>query len=250
MWTIRVGLLFLCAAAAFAQHTFSANDIDDGRRFYEANCVRCHGADGDLVAGVDLGHGKFPRAKTDVDLIKVIRGGIPAAGMPPGTYSDFQAETIVAYVRSMSASTAIVKLPGDPARGKAIFESKGNCLNCHRVNGNGKRTGPDLSDIGKLRRFADQLEKSITDPSAEVLPQNRPVRLVKQDGSTINGRILNHDTFSVQILDSKEQLVSVLRSDLRELVFIDKSPMPSFKDKLTPAEISDVVSYLITLKGI
>jgi mono/diheme cytochrome c family protein len=27
------------------------------------------------------------------------------------------------------------------------------------------------------------------------------------------------------------------------------SPMPSFKDKLSPDEISDVVAYLLSLKG-
>jgi len=39
--------------------------------------------------------------------------------------------------------------PGDATRGKAIFENnKGNCMSCHRVNGNGSRFGPDLSAIG------------------------------------------------------------------------------------------------------
>src|ERR1700674_1021621 len=40
---------------------------------------------------------------------------------------------------------------GDPARGKAIYEGKGDCASCHRINGVGGRLGPDLSDIGVPR---------------------------------------------------------------------------------------------------
>ena len=249
MLAFRVSVWFLATGALFAQHTFSNNDIEDGRRGYEANCARCHGSEGNLVTGVDFTRGKFLRAATDEELIKVIRSGIPAAGMPPGTFSDFQAETIIAYVRFLGTSGS-KPVPGDAANGKAIFEGKGGCLKCHRVNGNGSRVGPDLSEIGNQRRFADQIQKSITDPDAEILPQNRIVRVVTKDGSTINGRLLNQDTFSVQVFDSKEQLVSVLRSNLRTLTFVDKSPMPSYRDKLTPQEIGDLVNYLVSLKGL
>jgi len=248
---VRICTLVLAAGALFGQHTFSANDVEDGRRLYEANCSRCHGPEGNLVSGVDLGHGKFLRASTDEDLIKVIRTGIASAGMPPGTFSDFQAETIIAYVRAMSATTDVkASAPGAAARGKVLFEGKGGCLACHRVNGNGSRTGPDLSDIGTLRRFAAELERSILDPDAEMLPQNRGVRLVTNDGATINGRLLNQDTFSIQVLDSKEQLVSVLRSNLKAYSFADKSPMPSYRGKLTAPEIADLVGYLVSLKGL
>ena len=249
MWVVRVFARLLAAGTLFAQHTFSLSDVEDGKVFYEANCSRCHGPEGNLIPGVDFGRGKFLRASSDEDLIKVIRTGIPSAGMPPGTFSDFQAETIIAYVRSLGVSPDSRFGKGD-ARGKALFEGKGACLNCHRVNGNGSRVGPDLSDIGKLRRFPDQLERSILEPDAEMLPPNRTVHLVTKDGATITGRLLNRDTFSVQVLDSKEQLVSVLTSNLREFTFAAKSPMPSYRDKLSSSEIADVVSYLISLKGL
>ena len=251
MWAVRVFTCLAAAGSLFAQHTFSLNDVEEGRRFYEANCSRCHGAEGNLIPGVDFTRGVFPRAKTDEDLIKVIRVGIPSAGMPPGTFSDFQAETIVAFVRSLTTSAVAARFAkANPAQGKAIFEGKGGCTNCHRVNGVGSRTGPDLSDIGKQRRLADQLERSILEPDAEILPQNRQVRLVLKDGSTVTGQLLNHDTFSVQILDSKEQLVSIPSANLREVQFPDKSPMPSYKGKLSSREIEDLVSYLVSLKGI
>jgi mono/diheme cytochrome c family protein len=54
----------------------------------------------------------------------------------------------------------------------------------------------------------------------------------------------------VQLLDTKEQIRSCMVANLSEHGFVEKSPMPSYKDKLTPQEIADLVSYMGTLKGI
>jgi len=115
------------------------------------------------------------------------------------------------------------------------------------VNGSGGRLGPELSRIGQVRR-AVELEQSLLDPGAEVLPTNRFYRVVTRDGGTVTGRLLNHDTFSVQILDSKEQLRSFNKADLKEFGFV-RTPMPSAKGSLTSEEVADVVSYLVSLKG-
>jgi putative heme-binding domain-containing protein len=140
-------------------------------------------------------------------------------------------------------------LVGDAARGKILYAGKGECASCHRVGTTGSRVGPDLTDIGTLRKAA-ALETSLTDPDAEVLEPNRYYRVVTRDGANVTGRLLNRDTFSVQLLDTKEQIRSFLLSGVREHGFVDKSPMPSYKSKFTPQEIADVVSYLGTLKGI
>ena len=42
-----------------------------------------------------------------------------------------------------------------------------------------------------------------------MLPINRPVRIVTRDGKTIRGRRLNEDTFTVQIIDEQERLLSI-----------------------------------------
>ena len=73
--------------------------------------------------------------------------------------------------------------------------------------------------------------------------------MVTRDGTAIIGRILNQDAFTVQLLDSKERLLSYLKSDLREYGFVDKSPMPPYQGKLSTEELADVVSYLVSLKG-
>ena len=73
-------------------------------------------------------------------------------------------------------------------------------------------------------------------------------RAVQKDGSVTNGRLLNLDPFNVQLLDSKERLVTLQRSDLREFTPV-KSSMPSYRDKLTSQEMSDLLAYLFSLKG-
>ena len=242
-------LAFLFVPVALsAQHEYPATDVENGGRLFLASCAACHGPDGDGVAGVDLGRGQFRRATTDEDLVRIIRTGIPNTGMPPNNISEVNAGNIVAYLRTIAAETRSTSAPGDPARGRAIFEGKGGCASCHRVNGNGSRSGPDLTDVGGQRRAAD-LERSIVDPGAAVLPNHRSFRVVTREGTEVTGRLLNHDLFTVQLLDSKEQLRSFQKSALREHAFVDGSPMPSYRDRLSAEELSDLVGYLVSLRG-
>jgi putative heme-binding domain-containing protein len=240
-----------------------APDAEEGGRVFQNICANCHGPDGDQVAGIHLTRGQFRKPLTDDELEKIIRNGIPGTPMPGSNMSEDQAERIVAYLRSNMSedqaerivaylrSTAAVaratSVAGDPARGRALFEGKGGCLKCHRVDGVGSRLGPDLSDVGRFRRSTD-LERSLTIPDDEILGQNRFYRVVDKEGRTITGRLLNLDTFTVQMLDSNEQLRSFIKSDVREHGFIDKSPMPSYKDTLTPVERADIVTFLSSLR--
>ncbi len=105
----------------------------------------------------------------------------------------------------------------------------------------------DLTEIGSFRRSVE-LERSLLKPDAEILPQNRSVRVVTNDDVTTTGRLLNQDTFMVELVDSKERLRSFEKSKLKEYVFLDKSPMPSYQGKLNPRELADLVSYLVSLK--
>ncbi|HEX4135077.1 MAG TPA: c-type cytochrome [Bryobacteraceae bacterium] len=245
----RLAALYLAAGVLFAQHSFTQIDVEDGGRLYRANCSVCHGAQGDGIPGIDLGHGKFRRAKDDDDIAAIIRTGIPGTAMPPNNFSDFQSLTIVAYLHSIAPGSVTTTSGGDPTRGKAIYDGKGGCAQCHRIRGVGARTGPDLSDIGNLR-LAGELERSIVDPDAEILPQNRHFRAVTKEGATVEGTLLNEDKYSVQLLNSTGRLVSLKRANLRESAFVEKSPMPSYKDKLSRPELSDLVSYLVSLKDV
>jgi len=115
---------------------------------------------------------------------------------------------LLAFTAMLAGQDNAAKAPaGDAAKGKALFESVG-CMNCHRVGDKGSHTGPNLSDIGD-RRTPDRLQRSITAPNDEVLPENRFVKVVLKDGSNVTGRLLNHDAISVQMIDTKQELRSL-----------------------------------------
>jgi len=224
---------------------YSQEDIAAGNRVYNAQCTLCHGRDGDQVSGIDLRRGVFRRASTDEDLARVITSGTPA-GMPPFRLQPSDLTGIVAFIRAHFDTTAAVRV-GDAARGRAIFEGKGTCSTCHRVNGRGPRAAPDLSDIGVARAPA-ALERSIREPSSALMPIHRPVTIVMKDRTIIHGRRLNEDTLTVQVIDDKERLLSIAKRDIEVLDVSTRASMPAFADRLTADEIADTVAYLLTLR--
>ena len=251
---LRAALALWCVAVhpvAAQDHAgqYSQADIERGSRLYGANCAFCHGANGDAVANVDLRSGKFRKAVSDEDLGRLIVTGVPGTAMPPHKFENAELTGIVAYVRAMRDVRAAAVAVGDARRGKEIFAGKGACLSCHRVAGQGSRLAPDLSDIGMVRS-ANALQKSLLDPTASMLPINRAVRAVTRSGKVISGRRLNEDTYSVQLIDTEERLVSLAKADLKEYAVIKTSPMSSYRDKLSAQELADVVAYLLTLNGV
>jgi putative heme-binding domain-containing protein len=247
-----VGLIaFLFGATTAAQDhsgVYPQIDIANGALLFGANCAQCHGATGDGVPSVDLKAG-IKRAASDRDLGQLITNGIQGTAMPATPFAPPELNAVIAYLRSMRDFNAPKVLAGDARRGQELFETKGGCSTCHRVQGKGSRVAPDLTEIGNVRA-ADALWRSVLDPTSAMRPINRPVRIVTKDGRTISGRRLNEDTYSVQLIDDHERLLSLMKSDLREFTVIKTSTMPSFKDKLAQQEIADIVSYLVTLKGV
>ena len=94
------------------------------------------------------------------------------------------------------------------------------------------------------------LQRSVLAPARSRLPANRNVRTDTRDGRNVRGRRLNEDTYTVQIIDEQERLVSLTKAELRSLEVIPVSAMPPAAKALTAEEISDVIGYLLSLKGL
>ena len=247
-----LGLAFFGSVAFQAQEhvgEYARADIAYGAGLYAANCSVCHGVNGDGVTGVNFRSGQFRRASSDFDLQRIIRGGIPEAAMPAGEYTQSELSGLVAFLRTMGEIDPSTLSLGDASRGRATFMGKGACLDCHRLLGQGSRRAPDLTSIG-ARRTAGTLERALIDPTGSMLPVNRPVRAVTKAGEVFSGRRLNEDTYTIQIIDESERLVSLHKEDLSELTAITTSPMPAYGDSLNDQELSDLLAYLLTLKGL
>jgi putative heme-binding domain-containing protein len=248
----RFALVWLGMAGAIAGQqpsNFTPADIEEGSRIFLNSCAACHGPEGDAVPGTDLGRGRFRRASNEDELMRVILGGIPGTAMPPSNFSSRQVMSTIAYIVSLGSARGRQPGNGDVVRGRTIFEGKGECVACHRVNGKGSRSGPDLSDVG-LFRLAANLEQSLTEPDAVILSQNRFVSVVTRVGDTVRGRLLNQDTELVQLMGADERPVTLMRRDLRSVTGETRSSMPSYKARLSSQELADVVAYLTSLRGL
>ena len=248
-------LALFCASLAAQQPGLqnpytSADDEAAGARLFRPFCAICHGLDGNGTMGIgpQIRRGS-PGRTTDAELYETIRDGIPGTGMPPFTFSEKERWQVVAYVQSLRRRAEAKESAGagDAARGAMLFRGKGGCSKCHTVNGEGGRRGPDLSHIGGNRSI-EELKRSILNPNAEVSPAYWELSATTREGVTVTGRRLNEDTFSLQLLDSQQRLISVIKSDLEEYELDENSVMPSFERKLNQREIADLVAYLADLK--
>jgi putative heme-binding domain-containing protein len=221
-------------------------DLAAGERIFRTQCASCHGPRGDGGRGANLARPKLLHAPDDQALFQVIARGIPDSEMPGHWFTAHEIWQLVAFVRTLGR-LPLEKTSGDPVRGEKLYAGKGNCARCHTMAGRGGALGPDLSDIG-AQRSAAYLRASLLDPEASVPDGFLQVRLVTRDGRSIAGLRLNEDVFSIQIRDFSDSFQSYWKNDLAELEKQrGKSPMPSYREAFSSAELDDVVAYLVSL---
>jgi putative heme-binding domain-containing protein len=218
-----------------------------GVSIYLGQCAICHGQRGEGGRGAPLARAKLRHAADDEALQRVIRRGIPGRGMPGTWLNDAETREVAAYVRSLGRGVTPAAVPGDAARGEAIYKGKGGCVRCHMISGYGGGFGPDLTGIGG-RRNAAHLRESIVAPAADVPPNFVLLHAVSARG-IVTGTRVNEDTFSVQIRDASGKVHSFWKTELRELrKEMGKTAMPSYQGTLSPGELDDVVAYLARLE--
>jgi cytochrome c oxidase cbb3-type subunit III len=225
----------------------SRADVESGRRLFGGRCAGCHGPGGDGGKGANLGVSVLPRAADDLSLYRVIRYGIPDTEMPGTLLSTREVWQVAAFVRTLGRVSR-QNVPGDPRRGAALVRGKGGCLQCHTIGAEGGRLGPSLSDIGE-RRSAAHLRAKLLDPSIDIPDQFRVVELKTENGMAVSGIRLNEDTWSIQMRDFDGNLRSFWKQNVTELKAHRRTPMPSYRERLSKQEIDDTVAYLAGLRG-
>ena len=231
-------------AAEMADHTYTREALRIGAEVYIENCALCHGPDGTWVEDINLARGQFRHVVTDADLRRAITEGAADGRMPGFALSEERLNGIIAYMRTGFDPEGEPVQIGDPARGAALFRGTGGCSACHRVAGVGPYTAPDLSNVA-IRRTPAALQRSIRDPASALLPIQRAVTILTRDEELIEGRRLNEDTFTVQVIDAQGQLRSLAKS---ELARFELAETPTHQPThLSDDEVADLVAYLLTL---
>src|SRR5262245_36632659 len=167
----------------------AGGDLARGQRLFESQCARCHGLKGTGGTGPGLNRARLHRAADDQALFALIREGVPGTEMPETwQMDDREIRQVAGYVRSLGRTEA-APLPGDPAKGKALY-ARGDCSRCHAVRGQGGVLGPDLTDVG-ARRGAAHLRRILLDPgSSKLLDSNGYLTFLNVQVATRDGRVV------------------------------------------------------------
>lgn len=226
----------------------TAEDMARGKQLFEAQCSTCHGIQGTGGKGANLARSSLKHAADDAGLFAVIQNGIDNTAMPSTwQMTDHEIWLVVAHVRSLGR-VAVEKLPGDPARGKALFATQG-CGGCHVVDGVGGNLGPELTEVG-ARRSSERLRQCLLEPGKALPDGFVMVRAVRRDGSVLEGMRVNEDSFSIQLRDLGGGFHSLRKQQLQTLEYeTEATPMPSYRDKLPPGDVDHLVAYLASLRG-
>ncbi|MCI0360030.1 MAG: c-type cytochrome [Planctomycetaceae bacterium] len=142
----------------------------------------------------------------------------------------------------------LVKRMGDAARGKELYATTGTCAKCHKVKGEGKEVGPDLSEIGsKLSKEA--LYLSILDPSAGVSFNYETWAVRTLDGTVLSGVLVSQTDEAIELKTAEAIVHKLARDDIDQMKKQAISLMPADIQKLLKAQdLVDIVEYLTTLK--
>jgi putative heme-binding domain-containing protein len=230
---------------------------------FRANCAFCHGLGARGGGrGPDLTRAQKRHGNSDADIFRTINDGVPGTAMPPNGatqqgvgMTEEEIWQVISYIRSVQ-----VKAPAQPvgsaAHGKELFYGTAGCSMCHMVRGKGGRFGPDLSTTGSARS-TDYIVESVRAPSRrlaqgiseamkEFSQEYETVTVVTADGTKYLGVVLNEDHFTLQMMDTRENLHLFEKDKLRSYEKSRESLMTAYDQKmLSDKELQDIIAYLM-----
>jgi putative heme-binding domain-containing protein len=236
-----------------------------GEYEFRINCALCHGLGAHGGGrGPDLTRAQKKHTHNDAEMFQVISNGIPGTVMPAnGTNGQGVGMTeeeiwqIITYIRSVEMK-APAKPVGNAEHGKQLFYGEANCSLCHAVAGKGGRVGPELTSVGgsrtreaiidSVRNPSRRLAWGLTEATKEFPQEYETVTVVTADGTEIKGVALNEDNFTVQMMDSSEQIFLFEKDKLRSFKKSRESMMPVYSPNLlSDKDLDDIVAYLISV---
>ncbi len=123
------------------------------------------------------------------------------------------------------------------------------CIVCHRFNGEGGATGPDLSQVAGRFNLKDLCE-AILEPSKVVSDQYRASVVTTDSGKIYTGRIVNETKDALTILldpEDSTKIAEVKKSAVEEIKPSPVSLMPEGLLKpLNDEEVLDLLAYLLS----
>jgi cytochrome c oxidase cbb3-type subunit III len=236
-----------------------------GESQFRANCAFCHGLGARGGGrGPDLTRAQKRHGNSDADLYRTINEGVPGTAMPPNGatqqgvgMTEEEIWQVITYIRSVEKKTDATTV-GNAAHGKELFQGTAGCATCHMIQGKGGRIGPDLSTTGSarsteylvesVRQPSKRLAQGISEAMKEFSQEYETVTVVTEEGTKYMGVVLNEDHFTLQMMDTRENLHLFEKDKLRSFEKSRESLMPAYDQKtLSDKDLQDVVAYLLAV---
>jgi cytochrome c oxidase cbb3-type subunit 3 len=230
---------------------------------FRANCAFCHGLGARGGGrGPDLTRAQKRHGNSDADIFRTINEGVPGTAMPPNGatqqgvgMTEEEIWQVISYIRSVQVKAPAQPL-GNAAHGKELFYGTAGCSMCHMVRGKGGRLGPDLSTTGSARSTdyivesvrvpSRRLAQGISEAMKEFSQEYETVTVVTADGTKYMGVVLNEDHFTLQMMDTRENLHLFEKDRLRSYEKSRESLMMAYDQKmLSDKELQDIIAYLM-----
>ena len=139
----------------------------------------------------------------------------------------------------------LLNLPGDAARGRAVFfGATAACGRCHTFGGEGADVGPDLTQIRTKYDKAALLDQ-VLNPSAAIALGYEPWIVRTKKGDTHLGFVLADGPTGVTLKDTSGRRVTIAADQIERRVKQKLSVMPdNVALGLKPQEIADLLAFL------
>src|SRR5256885_15953547 len=124
------------------------------------------------------------------------------------------------------------------------------------VTEKGGESGPGLISAGAsrsveclpepLRNPSKRRAEGISEPLKDFSQEYETVTVVTSEGTKLQGVVLNEDSFTVQMLDTREQLHAFEKAKLRSYEKTRESLMPAYDTKALPEkDLKDLIAFLL-----
>ncbi len=198
-----------------AAESLTRERISLGARIYQAQCVACHGAQGEGGLGFVLNSKQLLQNTPDEVFFSLIRSGVPNTQMPAwsidfgGPLTDEDVLNVVAFIRNWEANAPDIQpvvFTPSAERGAVLFNS--TCALCHGDNGKGNQTGaPSVNDTTRLSQLDNEWY-------TDVIKNGRPAKGMPTWGTVLSP---NQIADLVALVDSWRQGIEVKASfDINE----------------------------------
>jgi putative membrane-bound dehydrogenase-like protein len=134
---------------------------------------------------------------------------------------------------------------GNEVNGKLVFSKY--CITCHKVNDEGVKFGPELTNVGsKLPK--DGLFRAVIFPDDGVSYGYESHLITTKDGTQSLGIITSETTEDIELTQPGGTTLRIAKRQIVKKETSGKSIMPALAPAMTTQQLTDLVSYLSSLK--